>query len=961
MTPSRVTRNIGVQFPEMTFEKILEEMSFDLPSCISPIRDEINVRTEIETSSKETQTNLHNVNREVDYIHQNGDDKKISSEEQSFISLGQTVFNLFMNRLKETNKSLSDDAHTRQRLREQLLDRFDELTFDEYFSPSFVSAEAQESVLRKVFEDVSDTKCSKKDGYEIKAVETRSDLSLDEEMEDSGVDSSQNKASEDMEMTSHKELEVSPVTSLESFLSATKTQDSSQNKSAEITEMNLLELEVSPATSLESMLSITKTMASYQQKTVDNTDVNLLELEVSPATSYESIMSLTKPVVSSLNKTVDNTELEISRASSTESIPSLTKYLETTQSSPVYHAELEISPICSSVCLQTSPKDYGMINYDENSKVNRIKELFGDSPTSASDTSISVEESKEIWPISSTSSSSTSLPECEFGAEKILELFCTSPRKMISPILDLDDLIWSTLFPDTQESDGDSPKDDENVLAGYELENEPLEIPLLAENGTDSPHPPPDFAIVTESPYAPIEIPISNGSVCQRNLTQGKVLEFDPKMRLKLVTYQQSLQLKKVDDKRLCKIRKSITNYLNSDWTNENLQKCMEEISNRRSQLLVEAIFETIEDNQWQWEVNSEFTPPAPPLPRYQQKLILLISKLAENHKELPHDLVNDLEMRLFKCENSSVDLIYLRNVAYYYTSLIDLFFDGDPTVVFYFIIKCLYFYGYKAIPMVFVLIKAFPQALPKKSQLLKKYSTNVDWEKMTGLEMSKIRLDLEWMDSLDLCVMYLLTNIQMYRRKGQEFKVIYEHELFNYLPKIYGFPLSFIAAPKLLDVLIKRLENGELKNLSMSLILLGKRMNKDFTVRMLLKGKLLPILKKYVDESLKNEEQPMLVDKICVLIECISTILKPLTDEKDKIFNEIFPMIVNILGRTNSQLVQEYCIKAVLRLQRFIENHKEIYEIIQHHYEKRNAFSESLQHAIVTFVHRKKEAYFKE
>jgi hypothetical protein len=173
---------------------------------------------------------------------------------------------------------------------------------------------------------------------------------------------------------------------------------------------------------------------------------------------------------------------------------------------------------------------------------------------------------------------------------------------------------------------------------------------------------------------------------------------------------------------------------------------------------------------------------------------------------------------------------------------------------------------------------------------------------------------------------------------------------------------LTFLAAPKLLDILIKRLEDGEIKNLSMSLILLGKRMNKDFTVRMLLKGKLIPLLKKYVDESISTENaEQKLIDRICLLIESISTIFKPLTDEKDKLFNEVFPMIVNILGRTRNQKIQEYCIKAILRLQRFIENHKEIYEILKHHYEKQNSFSESLRYAIATFIARKKEACFKE
>jgi len=929
MTNKKVTRNIGIQFPDITFEKIMEEMMFDLPSCISPIIDEI----EDVKASRETQTDLHNVNRDVDYVvhvkPENADDKKtLSSEEKSFIILGQTVFNLFMSRLRETNKSLDDDTITRERLREQLLDRFDEFTFDEYFSPTFVSSESQENVLRRVFEDVRDTKVQKKTCYE-KSVQSCAEPPTSHLSCSSSDESIASKDLRIEEISTQNNL-VDPIPEIEDICMDIVPQEESAS-SSDIININQVTSNESICSNLSEEISVPEDAARIVS-TFSDLEVSSQSSQEIDAEFEELVTSNEELTVKSKELPVQNEEPQEKASQGTEDAIESFNDLNVSLTSSEEEAFEEIAMSCASENEGT-----------EESKLNdNLKEINSEI------TSKSLENDQELMDINN-------------DILENIESLCSTPR-LISPIADLTDLIWSSIFSEKDDDDDELHPDDDKVLDGYDVDHEPIEIPLIAENGIESPYPPPSLAITTEAPYEPIQIPLDSVTSRLRNLAHGKVLEYDAGLRMKLVTWQQSHQFKMNDDKRLCKIRKSISNYLNSDWTDENLEKCLCEISSKREQLLIEAIFETVEDNQWQKEINSEFTPPAPPLPRYQQKLILLISKLAESHPKLPHQLVSDLEMKIFKCESLSADLDYLRNVSYYYSALIDLFFNGDPTIVFYFIIKCIYFYGYKAIPMIFVLIKAFPQTLPKKSTLLKKYSTNVDWEKMSGLEMSKIRLDLEWMDSLDLCVMYLLTNIQMYRRKGQEFKVIYEHELFNYVPKMYGFPLTFIATPKLLEILIKRLEDGEIKNLSMSLILLGKRMTKDFTVKTLLKGKLIPLLKKYVDESMRTDNaEQKLIDKICLLIESISTILKPLTDEKDKLFNEVFPMIVNTLGRTRNQKVQEYCIKAILRLQRFIENHKEIYEIIKHHYEKQNSFSESLRYAIATFVARKKEAYFKE
>ena len=546
----------------------------------------------------------------------------------------------------------------------------------------------------------------------------------------------------------------------------------------------------------------------------------------------------------------------------------------------------------------------------------------------------------------------------------------------IEPIEDLTDVIWNSLFNEPEEvfPSEDCPMIADDVLDGFDLEHEPVEIPFDVEveeiiqskeihfNENETPRSPPPFIRCTRSSSRHTKIIPMESSYKPKKLvdTGDSVLEFNPNMRMNLLQWQQRQTITSQPiEKRLCVIRKSIAEYLNSDWSDENLEKCLLNIKSSPQFLLIAAIYETVEDNSDQDEINTEFTPPAPPLPHYQQKLILLIKKLTEINPQLPHKLIVHLEEKIFRLENFSAPIADLRNVSYFYSGLVDLFLDGDSTVVFYFIVKCIYFFGYKSIPMAFVLLKAFPSTLPKKSSLMKKYNKDIDYENMTGLQLSKIQMNVEWIDSLELTVMHLLTCIQQFRKKGHESNAMKDHELFSFLPRFYGFQLSFITAQKLFDVLVGRLESGRTDNLALSLVLLARRANPDFTLKTMLKGKLVPLLRGCVGVEHLEEEPKKTVR---ILLETISSILKPFTDEKEKSFKEVFPLIVSILSHTDDQKIQESCVAAILRLQRFIDNQREIFKIIQHHQQNSSArMNENLCHAIQTFIHRKKANFFKD
>ncbi|CRL01458.1 CLUMA_CG014314, isoform A [Clunio marinus] len=561
---------------------------------------------------------------------------------------------------------------------------------------------------------------------------------------------------------------------------------------------------------------------------------------------------------------------------------------------------------------------------------------------------------------------------------KEIENFNSKVSSFIEPIKDLPEVMFDSLFPEI-ESFENSPLEDSlnDVLSGFDVEHEPIEIPLEKDDQNlieekqftefETPKSPEPFMMGSNENDDVTEIPTETPLIIKKSsIDVDSILEFCPSLKLKMVKWKQTQKVSsKADILELESVKNSIKLYFVDEWTDENLSKCLNSIETTKEFSLKEAIFGIVEDNKNETEIDATFTPPAPPLPHYQQKLILLIKKLSETFLNLPHILIDDFEEKLFKFENNNMELSDLRNLTYFYTSLADLFFEGDASMLFYFIVKSIYFFGIKAVPIVFVVVKAFPYVLPKKSLLLKKYSKNIDWENMTGLELSKVHLDYSVMDSLDLTVMYLLACIQRNLcgsacRKSHSHigSGIRGHELFNFIQRFYGFPSGFMTENKLLEILIERLEVGEHQNLSMSLILLAKRASQEFTLETIVNKNLLPMLNKLV-LCLHGNLSDLQTSQMCLLVECISSIIKPFP--KGQTFKEAFPVIVSIVGRTKQMKIQETCIKAILRLQRLFDNHKEIYTIIKHYLmtsgSKQN---DGLIYAIKTFIHRKNEKFFK-
>jgi hypothetical protein len=205
------------------------------------------------------------------------------------------------------------------------------------------------------------------------------------------------------------------------------------------------------------------------------------------------------------------------------------------------------------------------------------------------------------------------------------------------------------------------------------------------------------------------------------------------------------------------------------------------------------------------------------------------------------------------------------------------------------------------------------------------------------------------------LTVMFILTFPPIY----DKFKLLKDHELFKFVPRYYGFYMNFMTPKMLLTKLMKRLEDGKFDNISLSFIIFAKIMPSFFTIETLLHGNLIPFLLKLSDQHQLNMLQK---NQICILLETISSILKAFNCEKERSIKAILPKIIEIYGRHQTPKLRESCLKALLRLQKFTGNHKEIFSMLKHHVmEHKNCISSNLYSAIETFIYRKNETCFNE
>lgn len=369
-------------------------------------------------------------------------------------------------------------------------------------------------------------------------------------------------------------------------------------------------------------------------------------------------------------------------------------------------------------------------------------------------------------------------------------------------------------------------------------------------------------------------------------------------------------------------LRKSIDSYLQVEWTRDATQlvcqKCMKYM--RNVNVVVSAILETIEDNADDPN-NMESTPPAPPLPLTHQKLILVVEKLST---WLKPQLIQTLDRKIFTLKtgvDNKEQLETLMSLTHFYIGLTDIESENEKcSTARLFIYKALYYYNHKSFPLVYAMLSAQPNCLPKV--------TNTAYEDD---------------DALVTTIKSILMSTTKDQKEKSEFK---KRELRALLLTQYGYQPFKPTTDLVITELVEKLKKNQLKNLDYSFILLAKRYGYEWAMAKIIKAHLYPLLEQLMTLSMESDAHD---EKIVVCLRIISAILKTYPSNVDTTY--FLQLFKTVLDRSTKPSIQEAAVEALIRFQRF--GFVDIYQRIRK-WNPQHKISPRLVLMMKTFVYRK-------
>lgn len=307
----------------------------------------------------------------------------------------------------------------------------------------------------------------------------------------------------------------------------------------------------------------------------------------------------------------------------------------------------------------------------------------------------------------------------------------------------------------------------------------------------------------------------------------------------------------------------------------------------RRPIWMAASILEVVENTRE--PLSMEFTPPAPAMPSSLQKILVLITHLDRYISGFAAIVRFELEQRLFQL-NRDQHIVPMVNLAQFFTGLIDIERPQNKAKVRLFIYKSLYYFTHKAVPLVFTVIMAHPDALPHANEV----------------EFSH--------DPLVRMFAAILSNITYTNTKANE-TAYRKTEMFITLKRRFGFfaGQNFLMECAI-DFCIKQITVNRLKNVSYALILASKRLGVERGLKEIVEKQLIPLLHQYFSQNISatNEYD----QQIAVLITTISSIVKTLpANESVDGFLDIFSRCLHV---TDRQMVQEAAVTAICQMSRF-------------------------------------------
>ncbi|XP_063697803.1 uncharacterized protein LOC134828746 [Culicoides brevitarsis] len=373
-------------------------------------------------------------------------------------------------------------------------------------------------------------------------------------------------------------------------------------------------------------------------------------------------------------------------------------------------------------------------------------------------------------------------------------------------------------------------------------------------------------------------------------------------------------------------LRKSINKYLQEPWSEKSVNNlhdlCLR--YGKNSDDIISAILEKIENcsNELMIIKNNLV---APDLPVIHQKIIVLIEKFPAFLKKKILNAV-DCTLFSFKTISENDNLRKMMNLAHFYIALVAIdLCDEKKSNIRLFVYKALYYYNHKSFPLIYAILKANPECLPKK--------TTVDFDK----------------NPLVITFESILMNSTKDKVERSDFR---KKELRALLLTYYKYKPFKPTKDVLILELIERLKKQQLENLDYSFILLAKRHGYEWAMSNIIKAHLYP----YLEQLMVQSEHTDIHDPVIIsCLQIISAVLKTFPSNTDTTY--FLQLFQTVLDRSNKPLIQEAAVEALLKLQRF--GFVEIYQRIQN-WNPHNDLSQKLNKMIITYVHRKDVRFWK-
>ncbi|XP_065082141.1 uncharacterized protein Ice1 [Ochlerotatus camptorhynchus] len=442
------------------------------------------------------------------------------------------------------------------------------------------------------------------------------------------------------------------------------------------------------------------------------------------------------------------------------------------------------------------------------------------------------------------------------------------------------------------------------------------------------------YADSLEPKIIPLENPLASRTMLKIDNTPiGKSIAWYNNARRAEVLLKMASNPPKKEGQLIRRVVEVIEAYVQDEWTVDNLNlRCAQllEVSDD-TRILCQAIVDCVVSYA-DLQVDVQCSPPAPPLPRTTQQLVLLAKTLNETLFTLDRIIMQEIDRRVFQLKSDKIKLDTITAMTYLYVGVADCNRLYGCTARMY-IYKCLYYFNFKGLPLIYYVLKAFPHALPKKA--------SVHYDNSDAM-VSTIRTIL------------MNTNYIERIANNPDAHMYKKCELLKLLKHFYGYQQGCPTYEELITNLIEKIKANKLKNVDYCLILVAKRKGYDWAKQNIVQKHLYPLLNDYlkqIDSEGTHDEQ------ICCLIFSISAILKTQPNYQD--VTGVMQILGSIVQKTDgNRRVQEAAVAGLMRFTRF--NYADVYEWLCRwcpSYE----VSGRTKLMLATFVHRKERSFWQQ